>query len=160
MQRKSIRKGVADLHRRCEVGEKSNAHYWEGMPAVEHDQPLGKTVVPYCQPTEFQGRRVRALQPLGKEDVELLAAVIRGEFALHGFRNRDLREALFGSQKVAPEAAKRQGATVTRLLRAHGVPTGLSKGLTRSTVTWYSPISGTVTVRADSTVFLEKCSRE
>ena len=119
-----LRKGVADLHRRAELSQKSNERYLETLAAVEHDQPLGDTVRPICQPTEWRGRRVRALQPLSPEDGRLLAAVIRGEFALNGFRNRDLRPLLFGDDEVPAAEVRRQSAKITRLLRllrGHGL---------------------------------------
>jgi len=124
-----LRKGVADLHRRAELSQKSNERYLETLAAVDHDQPLGDTVRPICQPTEWHGRRVRALQPLSPNDNQLLAAVIRGEFALNGFRNRDLRPLLFGDDtSSAPDVpaneARRQSNKITRLLRllrGHGL---------------------------------------
>ena len=119
-----LRKGVADLHRRAEVSQKSNERYLETLAAVEHDEPLGETVRPICQPTAWHGRRVRALQPLSPDDSRLLAAVVRGEFALNGFRNRDLRPLLFGDGAVSPDEARRQSSKITRLLRllrGHGL---------------------------------------
>jgi hypothetical protein len=119
-----LRKGVADLHRRAEISQKSNERYLETLATVEHEEPLGDTVRPICQPTEWHGRRVRALQPLSPEDSQLLAAVIRGEFALNGFRNRDLRPLLFGDAEVPTAEARRQSAKITRLLRllrGHGL---------------------------------------
>jgi hypothetical protein len=47
----------------------------------------------------------------------------RGEFALNGLRNRDLRALLYPAASIAADK-KRQSATITRqlaLLRAHGV---------------------------------------
>ena len=67
-----LRKGVADLHRRAEISQKSNERYLEALAAVDHDQPLGEVVRPVCQPTEFQGRRVRALQPLAPTPLSIL----------------------------------------------------------------------------------------
>jgi hypothetical protein len=46
--------------------------------------------------TKAKGRSVRALNPLAEGDAALLQAVSRGEFMIHGFRNRDLREILHG----------------------------------------------------------------
>ena len=119
-----LRKGVSDLYRRAEVSQKANERYLDALAAVNHDQPLGESVRDLCQPTHWKGRRVRALQPLSPDDGRLLAAVNRGEFAINGFRNRDLRPLLFGAQQVAPEQLKRQGARITRqlrMLRAHGL---------------------------------------
>jgi hypothetical protein len=119
-----LRKGVADLHRRAQISQNSNARYLEALAVVEHSEPLGQTVAALCQPTTYQGRRVRALQPLHAPDMQLLQAVCRGEFLLNGFRNRDLRPLLFSTAVVSAEEAKRQSAKITRqlrMLRAHGL---------------------------------------
>ena len=54
----------------------------------------------------------------------LFAAVLRGEHHLHGFRNEQIRTALYGPLPRDPAAARRQRARVTRLLQrlhAHGL---------------------------------------
>ena len=53
----------------------------------------------------------------------MLEVINRGEFALNGFRNRCLRERLYGATSD-PAQQKKQSASVTRqlrLLRAHGL---------------------------------------
>jgi hypothetical protein len=125
-----LRKGVADLHRRAEVSQKSNERYLESLAAVDHAETLQETTSPVCQPTVWAQRRVRGLQPFRTEDATLLAAVSRGEFALNGFRNRDLRPLLFGVAAVTKEEQRRQSAKITRLLRmlrAHGLVTKVPK---------------------------------
>lgn len=118
-----LRKGVADMHRRAQVSQAANARYLEALATVEDRQPLGEASKALCQPTTWHGERRRALNPLNPEDARLLEAVNRGEFALQGFRNRDLRLLLFGTGADAA-TARRQSAKVTRLirlLRAHGL---------------------------------------
>ena len=69
------------------------------------------------------GRRYRALNPLGARDGALLEIVNRGELALNGFRNRDLRTRLY-PRKANPQTERRRASAVTRqlvLLRAHGL---------------------------------------
>lgn len=125
-----LRKGVADLHRRAEVSQKSNERYLEALSTVDQSVTLGETVRPLCQRTRWKGRSVRGLQPLEAGDAALLAAIGRGEFLINGFRNRDLRGQLFGQQEVSPEQSKRQAAKITRLirlLRAHGLIQKVSK---------------------------------
>jgi hypothetical protein len=64
------------------------------------------------------------LEPLAEADAALLAAVNGGEFAINGFRNRDVRQRLYGERPADPAQARRQAAKVTRqlrLLRAHGL---------------------------------------
>jgi len=52
-----------------------------------------------------------------------LEAVHRGEFAINGFRNRDLRALLFSSKGTQQEQKRRVGMVTRklRLLRAHGL---------------------------------------
>jgi hypothetical protein len=76
-----------------------------------------------CRPIRRGGRRYRALNPLGTRDGALLEIVNRGEFAINGFRNRDLRARLY-PQKTNRQTKRRQASAVTRqlvLLRAHGL---------------------------------------
>jgi hypothetical protein len=118
-----LRKGVADMHRRAEVSQKINERYAASLATVEDTRPLAEVTKDLTRRTQCKGRSVRALNPLGAEDAALLEAVGRGDFMLHGFRNRDLREILFGPAANSPERAK-QAAKVTRLLsilRAHGL---------------------------------------
>jgi hypothetical protein len=125
-----LRRNVVDLPHRAQVGQQANERYLEALAAVTHDQPLGETVHKLCQATKWQGRRVRALQPLSPDDSRLLAAVNRGEFVINGFRNRDLRALLFGMAAAAAAELKRQGARTTRqirMLRAHGLIRKISK---------------------------------
>lgn len=121
---KKMRKGVADLPRRTEVSQAANDRYLDGLAAVEEKTPLGELAARVCRPVTWHGRRARALNPLAEADAALLAAVSHGEFALNGFRNRDLRRLRYGTGPAGPAEVKRQSAAVTRqvrLLRAHGL---------------------------------------
>jgi hypothetical protein len=126
-----LRKGVADIHRRAEVGQKINERYAAALATVEDKTPLSELAEDLGRPTTWKGRRVRALNPLAPADVELLEAINRGEWLLNGFRNRDLRGLLFAdAAEATPQEAKRQAAKVTRLLRllrAHGMITKVPK---------------------------------
>jgi len=58
-----------------------------------------------------------------------LRAVSRGEFAITGFRNRDLRAIFFSRTANSPVEARRRSAWVSRklrLLRAHGLITKIT----------------------------------
>ena len=120
---------MADLHRRAKLCQAANGRYLEAMAKVDDGTPLGELTTKLCQPTTYQGRRVRALNPFGGDDAKLLAAIGRGEFTLQGFRNRDLRPLLFGNADT-PEQARKQAAAVSRrlrMLRAHGLITKIAK---------------------------------
>jgi hypothetical protein len=68
---------------------------------------------------------VRALRPFG-DDSTLLEAANRGEFAINGFRNRDLPTIFFPRAAKSQQDARRRSGWVSRklrLLRAHGLIT-------------------------------------
>jgi hypothetical protein len=117
-----MRKGIADLHRRAEVSQAANDRYFDALAAVEDHRSLGELADHLCRPVLRDGRRARALNPYAPDDAQLLQAVNRGEFAIRGFRNRDLRALIFDDEHAPAEHQRRHAAAVTRrlaLLRAH-----------------------------------------
>jgi len=119
-----LRRTVADLHRRCELSRQANEAYLEALAVVECPETLGVLAVPVSQSLKKQGRRYRGLNVLGESDGAWLKAINRGEYAIRGLRNRDLREIMFGNDRTTPAERRRQSGQVTRhlqLLRAHGL---------------------------------------
>ena len=117
---------MADLHRRAQVSQASNARYLASTAAVERTTTVGQSLAPLCRPvTTRAGVRSRALRPFDADDMKLLDAVGRGEFAINGLRNRDVRDLLWGTDEGTDAAlTRRRSGQVTRqlrLLRAHGV---------------------------------------
>jgi len=118
---RSMRKGVADLHRRAEVSQAANGRYLDALALLADNRSLGELASRLCRPVIGERRRTRALNPYAPADAKLLQAISRAEFALNGLRNRDLRQLLF-ARAAPPDEQKRQAAAVTRmlaLLRAH-----------------------------------------
>lgn len=122
---RTMRLGVADLHRRSEVSQKANNRYLDAFAAVDDATRFLELIRPLEQPCRYGGRRVRALRPFHADDHALLTAALGGEFAINGFRNRDLRRLLYpGSDTLSEEDRRRCSAAVSRkirLLRAHGL---------------------------------------
>jgi hypothetical protein len=119
-----LRKGIADLHRRCELSQAANERYLEALGSVESPTPLEKLSAPLCRGVVKEGRRYRALNPLSEEDARVLEAVQRGEHLISGFRNRDIRQLLYGDPPPEEETRRSQSNRVGRLLgllRAHGL---------------------------------------
>lgn len=119
-----LRKGIADLHRRCELSQAANERYLEALAAVESPVPLKELSGPLCRRLVEGGRRYRALNPLGDEDARLLEFVGRGEHLIAGFRNRDVRRCLYGDRSPDAAEQRRRSGRVSRLvalLRAHGL---------------------------------------
>lgn len=128
---KPLRKGVADLHRRTELSQRSNERYLEALAAVEDPNPCSHVFDAVAQPIIDNGRRFRALRIGDREDLRLLQAISRGEFATAGFRNRDIRYLIDRASFTAShDEQRRRAARVTRrirLLRAHGILRKISK---------------------------------
>lgn len=122
---KPLRKGVADLHRRAEVSQRSNERYLEALATVEDTTPCSHTFDAVAKPIVQGNRRSRALRIGDPGDLAVLQAVARGEFAIAGFRNRDLRLLLHpASSKADANQQRRLSAKIgrhIRLLRDHGL---------------------------------------
>ncbi len=119
-----MRKGVADIKRRAQVSQASNERYLDALAAVSVPTPLKALTGKLSRPINWKGKSVRGLNLLGDADAALCEAVGRGEFAINGFRNRDLQKLLFGAEpKDAAEQRRRSGQITRRLrmLRAHGL---------------------------------------
>lgn len=98
---------------------------------MEDTTPLHQVFDHVAQPLTYHDPRVRAL-PIGDpNDIALLQAVSRGEFATAGFRNRDLRRLLHPTHSDASTADLRKlSARISRqlrILRAHGLIRKLPK---------------------------------
>ena len=121
-----LRKGVADLHRRAKVvSQRSNDAYLDALATVEDTTPCSHLFDAVSRPVVNRGRRTRAMRLGDHEDLALLEAISRGEFATAGFRNRDIRRCLHpASANATPRDIRRLAARTSRrirLLRAHGI---------------------------------------
>ena len=118
-----LRKGIADMHRRAEVCQQANDRYLDALAVVEDSTRLRELLDQVATPVVDKGKRLRALRIGDADDIALLKAVARGEFAINGFRNRDVRAVLHPRARTT-SLTRRQAAAVgrrLRLLRAHGV---------------------------------------
>jgi hypothetical protein len=120
-----LRKGVADLFRRAAVSQRANRTYFNALAAVADTTPCSRLFDTVSRPVTHRGRRVRALRLSDPSDIALLETVARGEFAISGFRNRDIRRHLHPtSGRDTKLEQRRLSAKVSRQLRilvAHGL---------------------------------------
>jgi hypothetical protein len=117
-----LRRGVSDLHRRAEISRAANTRYLTALASTTDQKPLHTVVRSICKPVTVDHQRYRALNPWA-EDATLLETISRGEFAVNGFRNRNLRQLLHGPCHDRATLT-RHAAAITRklaLLRAHGL---------------------------------------
>lgn len=120
-----MRKGVSDLHRRCEVSDKCNERYGDALAAGQIEEKLKEVASSACNKVRKNGKHYRGLNPWQKEDCKLLTFLSKGEHAIVGFRNKDLRNWLYPeSKKLTKDEQKRYAGRTTRrikLLRVHGL---------------------------------------
>lgn len=123
LQWRTMRKGIADLHRRAQVSQKANDRLLNALASVDDSRSLEELTAGIQKHTQWNGRRVRDLRPWA-EDKELFATVNHGEFLINGFRNRDLRKLLYETEPESQSDRRRRSSAISRklrLLRAHGI---------------------------------------
>ena len=119
-----LRRGICDLQRRANVCQAINKRALDNLAIVADPTSIKDLLDPITKPAKIGGKRVRALRPWSKDDLDLLTAVARGEFLIQGFRNRDLLPLLYAMPSQDQKEHRRRSARISRLLRmlrAHGL---------------------------------------
>lgn len=118
----ALRKGVADTALRAQISGQINDRFLDHLAAAQCETPVCKILDPVVRPRTKDGRRVRALDPAGK-DRALLQALGDPEFCVSGLNNSLLRQKL-GGRPGYTLTEKQLSAKVSRqlrLLRDHGL---------------------------------------
>ena len=122
-----MQKGVANLRRYFEVGSASNGRYLDALGAISPQVPRSRAVQDLdelCRPHTVDGQHVPRLQPIGPDDCKVFQAVLHGEHAISGFRNRDIAKLIYTTSPSSPDDERRRSARVSRTiarLRGHGL---------------------------------------
>jgi hypothetical protein len=120
-----MRKGVNDLHRRCQISEQCNERYGDALASAQIEEKLKEVVSPSCNRIKKSGKSYRGLNPWQHQDYKMLMFLAKGENTLSGFRNKDLRRWLYPqSDKFEKHEQKKYSSRTTRLiklLRVHGL---------------------------------------
>ena len=126
-----MRKGVGDLHRRCEISDQCNNRYADALASAQVEEKLKEVVAPACNRIRKNGKSYRGLNPWQEQDYRLLSFLAQGENALSGFRNKDLRRWLYPeSEDLDKQQHRRYAGRTTRrikLLRVHGLVRKVAK---------------------------------
>jgi hypothetical protein len=118
-----LRKGVADIAIRSQVSQGVNDRFMENLAATQCETPVRNLLDDVVKPFTKEGRRVRSLDPAGK-DRPLLQALNDPTWCICGLANRDLREKLREAPGYKAMNEKQLSAKVSRqirLLRDHGL---------------------------------------
>ena len=114
-----MNKGVINLYRYREVSLAANERYLEALAVVEDVAPAYRQVEELIEPVVASGRSHAGFNPASGADVKLFSAVLDGNHLVRGFRNADIREALYESIDEAGERRRRSHAVGRMLKRLH-----------------------------------------
>ena len=118
-----MRKSVADAAARVTVSQEVNNRMIEDLSTFRDEAPLCELLDIVCRRTTVKGRRVRALDPTGK-DRAILTSLSDPSLALSGINNRLIRDHLISSGATGGRSPKQLSSHVSRqirLLRDHGL---------------------------------------
>lgn len=101
----------------------ANRRYLEALAVVPDPGQLKEQIQSIGRRVRTDTRSHRALNPPSKDDVDLLAAVMRGEHSLQGFRSANIREQLNEESTDASEQRRQSHRTgrLLKLLHAHSL---------------------------------------
>jgi hypothetical protein len=117
-------KGVSNLWRYGQVALQANSRY---LNALAEAQPKGKVIAELdhlCRPRVNNGKRYARFNLVTAEDCALFKAVLAGEHALQGFRNKDVQARLYTAPAETEKEQRQQSMRVSRQLaklRGHGL---------------------------------------
>ena len=130
---------VINLYRYREIALAANERYLKALSVVENPAPAYRQVEKITEPVVKAGRSYAGFNPASGPDVKLFGAVLDGDHLVRGFRNADIREALYETT-ADPAERRRQSAAVGRLLKRLHVR-GLIRKVPRSR-RWHVSPSG------------------
>jgi hypothetical protein len=122
-ERLPLRKSVVDLGLRAEVAQGVNHRFADHLATFADTTAFAQLCDPVVRVKTTEGRRIRALDLLGK-DRPLLEALADERHVVQGLTNASLRDALAGTPWAKGMKGKRLAARISRhirLLRDHGL---------------------------------------
>jgi hypothetical protein len=107
-------KGVGNLHHYQSHALSCNRRYLEALAAVDDPTPGYDDLKELTERQRAKGRSYAGFNPAREEEARLFAAVLAGDHIAQGFRNKDIRAAVYDGN---PRAPGRQSAAIGRLLK-------------------------------------------
>lgn len=109
-------KGVGNLHHDQSHALACNHRYLEALATVDDPTPGDDDLPKLTEPQRHPGRSYAGFNPAREEEVRLFAAVLAGDHIAQGFRNQDIRAALY-TESRHDSLRPRHRAAVGRLLK-------------------------------------------
>jgi hypothetical protein len=112
-----MNKDVGSLIHYQEQALACNRRYLDALAVVDDPAPAYQELRQLTEPKVVAGRSLAGFNPARADEVRLFTAVLDGDHIARGFRNRDVRAALFGAD--GQEKARRSAAVGRLLKRLH-----------------------------------------
>ncbi len=109
-------KGVGNMHHYQSHALTCNQRYLEALAAVDDPTPSYDDLEKLTERQHQKGRSYAGFNPAREAEARLFAAVLAGDHIAQGFRNKDIRAALY-ENPCADSHCQRHSATVGRLLK-------------------------------------------
>jgi hypothetical protein len=109
-----LKKSIYSLAALRRLMHASNRRYLEFLTTLEDSSTGARHLQRISAPVRRDGRSYRGFNLFAEDDLALFRVIARGEFNIHGFRNRDLRH-------VLPHFDGRQISRMLKRLRVHGL---------------------------------------
>jgi len=88
----------------------------EALATVRDPTPAFQQLDRLAKPVRVKGRALRGFNPIDLEDFNVFRAVLRGEHAILGFKNRDVRRQLYTDRQPS-QSQRTLAARVSRILK-------------------------------------------
>jgi hypothetical protein len=112
-------KGVGNMHHYQKHALACNQRYLDALSAVDNPAPAYEALKTLTERQRRNGRSYAGFNPAREEELRLFAAVLAGDHVARGFRNRDIRTAVYGESPRAPLRRKHSAAVGRMLKRLH-----------------------------------------
>ena len=109
-------KGVGNLHHYQSHALACNQRYLEALAAVDDPTPAYDDLKRLTERQRQKGRSYAGFNPAREEEARLFAALLSGDHIAQGFRNKDIRAALYAEHSHDHER-QRHSAVIGRILK-------------------------------------------
>ena len=123
-------KGVGNLHHYQRHALACNQRYLEALAAVDDPTPAYDDLKRLTERQRDKGRSYAGFNPAREEEARWFAALLAGDHIAQGFRNKDIRAAIYNEESRDPNR-HRHSAAVGRILKRLHVR-GLIKKVSRT----------------------------
>jgi len=111
-----MNKEVANLVHYQQQALACNRRYLDALAVVDDPAPAYQELRHLTESKKVASRSLAGFNPARREDVRLFAAVLDGDHIARGFRNKDIRAALYGTAvQPSPQLSAAVGRLVKRL---------------------------------------------